>query len=318
MKESETNPAAGKEQANLKEIVYHSTAAIEAIVGHQPKMEITSQNFKEQIEVSLMSAVAGLPEHLAKKLGTVDAELLNDDAEKILIKMKEEKDPANLADLQIELIFRYIAITSRVQNGGDKGFLPSVAKEVDGMDCSLSVWSLKQKLEQAKAPNLEFKFGYPVEHAVAVIRIADGRIIYVDAQNGFIEEVKLKEVHDLVALNTVYKIFEITDAKTLIGHLPNEGEVSMTRPEGSNYVPKYLGIQQDGLLHTLGNMHMLLNPESPIYNLETATKFRARTGMSETESKEWKKHYTPFEAFVQKAVGGKEIYDTKFATQESA
>lgn len=292
-----------------------ANAALEAIVGSEVGAESSVEALKQQLEDSILKGVEGLPELLANQLGTVNADLLNEDAQRLLKEIEKESDPDKLSALQVELIFRYIAITGRVQNGGDKGFLPTVTKEVQGMDCSLSVWALKQKLQNVK--ELKFAFGYPVEHAVGIIEIADGRTLYVDAQNGFVEEVQLQEVQDPNTPDTVYRIFEVKEKKTLSGHLPKEGEVTMTRPEGNDYVPKYLGIQKDGLLHTLGNMHMLLNPESPVFQSATAKRFREQLGMPD-DAMDWRHYYKPFEDFLQTFKDGKEIFDTKFNTKESA
>lgn len=257
--------------------------AIEAISGQKLEGEITAANLEEKIENSILDGVRGLPESLAEKLNTVDASLLNGKATELLTQISQEQNPQRLAELQTELIYQYIGVISRVQNGGDKGFVPSVAKEVGGLDCSLSAWALKEKLQSAGVSNISFEFGFPPGHAVGVIKVADGRRLYVDAQNGFVEEVDLEQVNDPDNPDTAYPIFEVKASKRIAGHLPNEGEVTRARQEGSDYVPQYLGVRKDGLLHTLGNMHMLANPGSPTFYTEAAKRFREGVGMPEPE-----------------------------------
>jgi len=257
--------------------------AIEAVSGKKLEGELTTENIEEKIENSILDGVRGLPESLAEKLNTVDASVLNGKAAELLSQISQEQNPQRLAELQTELIYQYIGVISRVQNGGDKGFVPSVAKEVDGLDCSLSAWALKEKLQSAGITNMSFEFGYPPGHAVGVIKVADGRRLYVDAQNGFVEEVELGQVTDPNNPDTAYPIFEVRASKRIAGHLPNEGEVTRARQEGSDYVPQYLGVRKDGLLHTLGNMHMLANPGSPTFYTESAKRFREGIGMPEPE-----------------------------------
>lgn len=266
-----------KESARLAGI------AIEAISGQSSETEINSENLKTKIENSILDGVKELPEALAEKLKTVDAAILNARAKNLLSQISQEQNTQKIAELQIELIYQYIGVISRVQNGGDKGFVPSVAKEVEGMDCSLSAWALKEKLQSAGVPYLSFEFGYPPGHAVGVIKVADDRQLYVDAQNGFVEEVTLEQVIDSNNLDTAYPIFEVKTSKRIAGYLPNEGVVTRTRWEGSDYVPKYLGVREDGLLHSLGNMHMLANPTSPTFYTESARLFREGIGMPEME-----------------------------------
>ncbi len=265
------------------EIGQLSGVAIEAISGAKSEKKVTVENFKQEIEQSILNGVRGLPEALAEKLKTVDASLLNQKAEELLSQITKEQNPQRLAELQTELIYQYIGVISRVQNGGDKGFIPSVAKEVEGLDCSLSAWALKEKLQSAGVQKISFEFGYPPGHAVGVVKVADGRQLYVDAQNGFVEEVQLEQVNDPNNPDTAYPIFEVKASKRITGHLPNEGEVTRTRSEGSDYVPKYLGVREDGLLHSLGNMHMLANPTSPTFYTESARRFREGIGMPELE-----------------------------------
>lgn len=307
--------------------------------------EITAENLMKNIEDSILEGVRKLPELFADKLNTVDAVGLNDRANNLLSKIKQEQDPKKQAELQTQLIYQYIGIISSVQNGGDKGFIPSVAKEVDGLDCSLSAWALKEKLQSAEVPNMYFEFGYLLNHAVAVIKVADDRSLYVDAQNGFVQEVELEEVKDKDNQDTAYPIFEITKSNRIKGYLPgypDDIETTRARPEGSDYVPQYLGVREDGLLHTLGNMHMLINPNSPTFYTESAKRFRAGIGMLEPDpdlyeagrnrylleeevewegklkgkaeeyNKNWEKYWEIFKPLIDKVAGGKTIYETKF------
>ena len=93
---------------------------------------------------------------------------------------------------------------------------------MQGIDCSLSAWALKEKLQSATGPNLSFEFGYPPGHAVGIITVADGKRLYVDAQNGFVEEVELQQVSDPKDPNMAYPIFEVISSKRMSGNLPDE------------------------------------------------------------------------------------------------
>ncbi len=273
----ETEAVLEKRELDPEEIVRLASVAQEAISGKRPEGEITAENFKEVLEKSMLEAVNGLlDELLAEKLGTVDAKALNKKAQELLQDILQEKDLQKLSELQIKLIHQYISTTSAVQNGGDKGFTPSIAREVDGMDCSLSAWVLKEKLQGA---GVEFEFGYLPGHAVGVVTLADKRKVYVDAQNGIIEEVNLEEVANAdetdKKLALAHNIFEV---KRVSGE-----KVAIMRKDGSEYTPKYIGLSKDGLLHTLGNMFMFANPQSPTFYSETGRKFREGIGMSEME-----------------------------------
>lgn len=287
------------------EVVQFSKNAIEAIAGGAVTVEgLTEGNFEEKIGQAIMESVKGVPEALAARHG-VDAEALNRRAEELLAQMDPEMEPSELARLQTELIYQYITLTSRVQNQADRGFTPALAKETEGMDCTLSAWSLKQKLEAAEVPNLKFEFAYPSDHATGFVTDALGRQLYVDAQNGFIAEVRTQEITDPENQDTAYPIFEVTSSDIIKGHIPGEGEVAVTRPGGSGYVPKYMGIRKDGALHTVGNLHMLSNPESPIYETMVAKKFR-QTSHDDPQLP------AKLEMFSGKIARGKVIQETEF------
>lgn len=305
------------QELSPKEILHLAKTSIEAI-NAKNETELDQENWKEIAEQAILDGVKNLPEALADQLKTVDTDLLNKRAEELIVEISKEKDPAKIAQLQTELIFQYIGIISRVQNGGDKGFTPEVAKEVQGMDCSLSVWALKEKLESSGVKNISFEFGNPPGHMVGIVGVADGRKLYVDAQNGIVEEVELENVAD--ENNPEAKsIFEIKSKKRIIGHLPNEGETTRTKRDGSDYVARYIGVDESGLALTLGNMHMYVNPESPTFNTETARKFRESQNIpnevSELVDGKWQNYYRKFEKFV-KSIQGETIYDTKFAELE--
>jgi hypothetical protein len=275
--------AVERKELTHEEEVRLAVIAIESIGGQKSEEEINFENLEAKIEESILEGVQGLPEALGEKLKTVDSAALNERAMELLSQLSQEQNPQKLAKLQTELIYQYIGIISRVQNGGDKGFIPSVAKEVEGMDCSFSAWALKEKLQSAGVQNMQFEFGYLPGHSVGVIKVADSRRLYVDAQNGFVQEIELEQVTDPNNPDTAYPIFEVKTSKRIAGHLPNEGEVTRTCSEGSDYVPKYLGVREDGLLHSLGNMHMLANPGSPTFYTESARRFREGIGMPEPE-----------------------------------
>lgn len=307
-----------KKELKPKEIIKCANAAIESIGGKEQK-ELNEENWKEAVEKSILNGVHELPELLADKLKTVDGPLFNAKAEEILSQISQEQDFAKIAQLQIELIYQYIGIISRVQNGGDKGFTPLVAREVNGLDCSLSAWALKEKLQASGVENISFEFGYLPGHAVGVVTLADKSKMYVDAQNGIVEKVDLEEVSE-EDTKTAYPIFKITTRERMVGHLPSEEATTRTNKTGSDYTPGWIGIQEDGILHTLGNMHMFINPSSGIFNTEAAEKFREglniNVPVSELSGEQWTSYWEKFDKLVEKLKGGKTIYDTKWGKLE--
>ena len=163
----------------------------------------------------------------------------------------------------------------------------------------MSAWSLKEKLSTTNQADLTFDFGYPADHAVGVVTIADGRRLYVDAQNGYIAQVELETVEDPDQPKTAYPISKIAQSTRL---------TSPRRPDGSDFLPTYLGVRKDGALHTLGNMHMLINRESPVFDTQVAERFRASL---EQKMENWKK----FEQLVNIVADGAVIQETKFYNQ---
>ena len=300
-----------KKELTPQEEIKLARVAIDAIGGEE-EGELSQENWKKAVEKSILDGVHELPEWLANRQEpkTVNTELLNAEASRIIYEISQEKNLDKIAELQIELIYQYIGIISRVQNGGQEGFTPALAKEVKGLDCSLSTWALKEKLQNSGI-KMPFKFGGPNGHVNCVITLADGRDVLVDAQNGYVEAVELKEV------DKTHSVFEIESSKRIAGHLPNEEEVTRTRKDGSDYVPKYLSISEDGIPMTLGNMHMFVAPESPTFHAEIAKKFRRDMGInvpeSELSGKKWEGYYQKFDQFVNEAVSnGKTIYGTPF------
>jgi hypothetical protein len=292
------------------EIVQFSKNVIEAITGKSTSAEgLSKRNFEEKIEQAIMEGVKGVPEALAERHG-VGTGALNRRAEELLGEMGSETDPSKLSGLQTELIYQYITLISRVQNQADRAFTPALAKETEGMDCSLSAWSLKQKLEAAQVPKLKFEFAYPSDHAAGLITDALGRRLYVDAQNGFIAEVQTREVQDPKNPDTAYPIHEVISSKIIKGHIPGEGEVAVTRPGGEGYVPKYMGIRQGGALHTVGNLHMLGEPpsgepNSPVYDTDVGRRFREGF-------RDYPADLKRFELLSGEIAGGKVIQETGF------
>lgn len=283
------------EKLSRKEIADFTTAAVEAI-GSNASPEISPENFRDVLEQSMMQKVNGLPEKLAEEAKTADIATYKEEVRKTLESLEKETDAASIAELQVQLISLHVSLISKVQNGGEKGFIPGLAEEVSGLDCSLSAWSLKEKLSEANTGNMQFAFGYPPNHAVGVITDALGRTLYVDAQNALIAEVQLQEVSDPDHPQTAYPIYEITHQTMLYADV-QEG--------GSNFIPKHLGIRPDGILHTLGNFHMLVNKESPTYDTETGKAFR--TSLHESPE-EWRR----FQKFVDTIAGGDVIQETRF------
>jgi len=297
------------EKMNMSPAVRAALLAIDKNFSEEPVGE-SKQQIITALESTMMKALHGLPEELAKQTGSVDAEILDTRANQLIQELVSHQDPIERAKLQTELIYQYIALISRVQGSGEKAFTPELAREIGEMDCTLSAWSLKEKLKSSGVKDIGFQFGYPSGHAVGIVKLANGNILYVDAQNGFAAKIETKHVQDSEHQDTAYQIFEITNSKRLSGEIPNEGRVEMARPNGSSYIPKYLGIRKDGTLHTLGNMHMLTNPESPVYSTETAKHFREQLKNDPTE---WKR----FEQIVDRVADGKVIQETRFGEESS-
>ena len=316
--------------------------------GAETDREVSFEVMRDEMEKTLLEQIHGLPESLALLHG-IETDSFLEKANTLIEQISQEEDPKLISDLQIQLIYQYIAIIGQVQNGGDKGFIPPVAKEVEGLDCSLSAWSLKEKLESGDVGEMDFKFGYPPGHAVAIITIADGRTLYVDAQNGFVEEVELEEeqvsAEDSTETTYAYPIYRVVSSRRLTGYMPDGKPTTRTRTAGgSDYVPMYLGVSEDGLMHTLGNMHMLANPLSPTFFTETAKRFRKEIGMPEMEGSlyvacarqiidgdmlsgsdlndakvyqsKWEQYYAKFKELVEEIRSGKTIEETKFAELE--
>jgi hypothetical protein len=278
-------------------------AAIEALGVSFETKELAGEDFNAIFERAMFEGVHGLPEELAERLSTVDVSALNERAQKLIAEIVEQKGTAEKAKKQIELMYQFITLISRVQGAGDKAITPALARELNEMDCSLSAWSLKEKLQNASIDDYKFEFGYPKNHAVGIITVADGRKLYVDAQNGYIAEIELAEVEHAQQGKTAYPIFEVTQAKSLSGHLPDGSEVVVAQPGGLAQVPRYLGIRKDGTLHTIGNMHMFTNPKSPIYSTHTAQEFRKKVPDAE---------HGPFGELANEVAGGLVIQETEF------
>ena len=272
-------------------------AAFEALGIGIASPETNREAFIEQFDVQMLEAVRGLPDEIANRLGTIDAQKITTQIAELQQQIGSETEPRKRAELQIKLIDRIVTLIANVQGAGDKAFTPALARELGEMDCSLSAWSLKEKLSQANQSDLSFDFGYPVNHAVGIVTIADNRRLYVDAQNGYIAEVELEKVEDPQQQKTAYPIFKIIRSTRL---------TQPRRPGGSDYLPEYLGVRNDGTLHTIGNMHMLINQESPVFTTQVGERFRASLDQKEDN---WKK----FETFVDNVAGGAVIQETIFS-----
>ncbi len=274
-------------------------AAFEAIGVSIESPETGQEAFIKQFDRSMLEAVKGIPEELAERLGTADASEINARIDGLRSRLESETDPAARAEFQIQLIDQIVTLISNVQGSGEKAFTPSLARELGEMDCSLSAWSLKEKLSATEQDDVSFEFGYPADHAVGMVTVADGRRLYVDAQNGYIAEVELETVVDPDQPNTAYPISKISRSTRL---------TPPRRPGGSDYLPTYLGVRKDGTLHTLGNMHMLINRDSPVFNTQVGEKFRTSL---DQKIENWKK----FEQLAGEIAGGAVIQETKFYEQ---
>jgi len=262
-----------------EEIDYFSRSADKAISGQCEVAGINAKNDREVLEGTMLASVHGLPEKLAHTLGTVDPAPFLERAEALRGQIGRETEPKKIAELQTDIIYQYIAIISKVQNGGGEGFTPALAREVNGMDCSLSAWSLKEKLQGI--PHLQFKFGYPPGHAIGVVTLADGRKLYVDAQNGFAREVSFLKPIGTKETGAAYEIVEVQQGEKVLGELPNGEKVSITRADGCEYVPNYMGMSESGVLLTTGNMFMFAFPTSQAYFSNTGRTFRKNIGIPE-------------------------------------
>ncbi len=283
-------------------------ATIKAIGGKTVDIEgsLSVDEIKSRIEATILEEVRGLPEELAQRQGIGEVSAFLARAQELTQKLESEEDLQRRSELQVELVYQYIAAISQVQRTGDKAFTPALARELGEMECSLSAWSLKEKVLSSGVSDISFDFSYSPGHAAALLTVADGKKLYVDAQNGFVARVELNQVTDEQNPDTAYPIFEITASEILPGHLPDGREVTLTRPNGSSHMPQYLGISKDGTLHTVGNMHMLINQESPVLNTQVAKQFRATLGERPSE-------WATFEKMVEKIADGKVIEETRFA-----
>lgn len=300
-----------KESKESSRASLSQTASIEAIGGDiVEQVQMNVEEYKEALEQAMLEAVQNLPDELANELGTIDASALEQRAKEIQKALRQEGEEKKRAELQIELIYQFITLISRVQGPGDKAITPALARELKEMDCSLSAWSLKEKIANSGVKDLDFEFGYPANHAVGMVKLADGRQLYVDAQNGFAVEVTLSEVVDSDKPDTAYPIYEMNVVQKLSAEVPGEGVIEMGRTDGSDHVPQYLGVRTDGALHTLGNMHMLVNPDSSIYNTNVALTFRERLNNDED-------NWQAFQDQVHEVAGGSVIQETKFYQEAS-
>lgn len=301
-----------KESKEQGDFALARAAAIEAIGGQDyAEREMSNEAFVQAVDQSMLESVHGLPEELASELGTVDVDVLNQRAREIEGLLEDEKDVQKRSELQIELIYQFIVMISRVQGAGDKAITPTLARDLKEMDCTLSSWSLKEKLSNSTVEDIDFQFGYPANHAVGMVELADGRQLYVDAQNGFAAQVELTEVKDDSQTETAYPIYEMKVLQRLSAEIPGEGEVSLGRPNGSDFVPQFVGVREDGALHTLGNMHMLVNPNSPIFQTRAAEQFRERLN---NDPKQWE----AFQRQVDTIAGGAVIQETKFYHEQES
>jgi len=278
------------------------------IVSENEWSDLIEGDFKKTFEQKMLKWVKNLPEEISENLWVDGVDKINECASEIVMKIKEESNLEKIADLQIQLIFQYIALTSRVQNWWMHWVLPWICREINWLDCSISTWCLKEKLEASGIDNIDFSFWCPSWHVVWVIKLADERQLYVDAQNWFINEVELNQVYDEDHLDTAYPIYEIVNSKLLSGNIPTIWSTSMARKEGSNYLPQYLWIDKSWVSLTIWNFHMMaLEPDEDMktYSTNIASKFRHKLHNDITQ---WKK----FEEFVSQETWWKVIQETKF------
>jgi hypothetical protein len=102
-----------------------------------------------------------------------------------------ELTPESSADDQLRFLQTLTANINAVQNRTMAGITPHLSKELSGMDCSMSTWTMQH---EAKKAGLNFAWGSPVGHAVGIVTLKDGQRYYADGQGGFVEKVDVEEV----------------------------------------------------------------------------------------------------------------------------
>jgi len=294
------------EELSPEELHYYEEVCLKLINNND--ISLSNSDFKTAFEKEMLKWVKWLPEKISSKLWVNGIDEINNYANNIKDKIQLETNKEKVADLQIQLIFQYIALTSRIQNWWMHWVLPSISQEINWLDCSISTWCLKQKLEQDMVWDISFSFGYPSWHAVWVIELADGRLIYADAQNWLISEIEIKQVYDEKNRETCYPIYEILKHNTLSWDIPTLWKTSLIREWWNDYIPKYLWITQNWIYWTLWNFHMMAlkdNKDKKTYSTNTANQFR---NFLNNDPDNWKK----FEDFVSVEIWWKVIQETIF------
>src|SRR3989338_6600328 len=102
-----------KEKKKMSPALRAALLAVDEKFSEEPIGE-SKQEIITALESTMMRALHGLPEELAKRTGSVDAEILNARADQLIQELASHQDPIERAKLQTELIYQYITLMSRV------------------------------------------------------------------------------------------------------------------------------------------------------------------------------------------------------------
>lgn len=104
-----------------------------------------------------------------------------------------------------------------VQNANNACITPRLSRELNGMDCSMSTWTMLHELKKA---GINAEFGAPVGHAVGIVTIG-GERYYADGQKGFVVKIDSEDV----PISEDSRIVKIKNADELFTQLKTRGEV---------------------------------------------------------------------------------------------
>lgn len=252
---------------NEDEQVFLASRALEKTIGVGVPLELVySSDLKDLVGNMLIKAVEELPELIGEKLG-LDFHVFGEKATNIIDSLRLEDEIGIRSDKQVELIFTYLAMITRVQGKTDDAFTPELAKERAEINSTLGCWSLKQKLESSGVEDVSFDFGYTPNQEVGVVRIANGKTLYVDTRTGFVAEITLQEKKKEESDASVASLYDVLSLSPILN--PDESP----KP-GIEKVPTQMRIEHNGTLQWLGKLALLSDTESSMYTSDTATQFR--------------------------------------------
>ena len=196
---SENEPGEEALTPEFKQAFYESW--VQAVSSKESKEDFIGSNseFIDSLERELEQSLEGHLEYLARQQN------------KELSPLPQLSQEAT-AQEQLEYMQILVGNIYAVQNGNSAGITPKISKELNGMDCSMSTWTMKHELAKT---NIKFAWGMPVEHAVGIVKLADEKLYYADGQNGFIEQVEadIKELPEGGRILQIKNYKEIGDRR---------------------------------------------------------------------------------------------------------